>query len=110
VRDDRARLLDILEAIGYIEKYAEEGRERFVSDELVQTWVMHHLLIIGEAARALSPELQAEHPEIPWHKIIGMRNTIAHHYFGIDIEVVWAVVEKELPELKNSMNKILKKF
>ena len=80
MRDDRARLLDVLEAISHIEKYTDEGREVFTSDELVQTWVLHNLLILGEAVSAISPELQAEHTEVPWHKIKGMRNTIVHHY------------------------------
>ena len=108
MRDDHARLLDVLEAINHIEKYTDEGKKKFTSDELVQTWVLHNLLILGEAVSALSPELQAEHPEIPWHKIKGMRNTLVHHYFGIDKEVVWAVVEKDLPELKNAVKEILK--
>lgn len=60
MRDDRERLLDIQEAIERIEKYAVRGREAFERDELIQTWVLHHLQIIGEAVRALSPELTRE--------------------------------------------------
>src|ERR1022692_712829 len=59
VRDDRVRLGDILEAIERIEKYAGQRRDALYSDELVQTWVVHHLMIIGEACRALSPEFRA---------------------------------------------------
>ena len=55
MRSDRERLLDIQEAIERIEKYATRGREAFERDELIQTWILHHLQIIGEAARALSP-------------------------------------------------------
>ena len=51
MRDDRERLLDILEAIERIERYAARGREAFENDELLQTWVVHHVQIIGEAAR-----------------------------------------------------------
>lgn len=50
--------------------------------------------IIGEAARALSSDLKDQHPEMPWSKIIGMRNILVHDYFGIDVDVVWAVVER----------------
>ena len=57
MRDDRERLLDILEAIERIEKYTSKGREVFKDDELIQTWVVHHLKIIGEATRALSSEI-----------------------------------------------------
>jgi uncharacterized protein with HEPN domain len=59
VRDDRVRLGDILEAIERIDKYAGQGREALHDDELIQTWVVHHLMIIGEACRALSPEFRA---------------------------------------------------
>lgn len=54
MRDDRERLRDILEAIERIERYTSKGREEFMQDELIQTWVVHHIQIIGEAARKLS--------------------------------------------------------
>jgi len=63
VRDDRERLQDVLEAIERIEKYASAGRAAMHQDELVETWVVHHLMIIGEACRALSAEFRAAHPE-----------------------------------------------
>ena len=66
MRDDRVRLGDILEAIERIDKYAGQGREALRDDELIQTWVVHHLMIIGEACRALSPEFRAAHPEDVW--------------------------------------------
>jgi uncharacterized protein with HEPN domain len=72
MRDDRVRLLDIQEAtIERIEKYAGQGQEAFEHEELIQTWIVHHLQIIGEAARALSSDLRDQHPEMPWSKIIG---------------------------------------
>ena len=96
MRDDRERLLDILEAIERIEKYTARGRSVFDEDELIQTWVLHHLQIIGEAVRALSPETTSRSDEIEWAKIIGMRNILVHNYFSIDTEIVWAVIENEL--------------
>jgi uncharacterized protein with HEPN domain len=65
MRDDRERLLDIQEAIERIEKYSTHGREAFERDELIQTWVLHHLQIIGEAVRAISPEFTQNHSEVP---------------------------------------------
>jgi uncharacterized protein with HEPN domain len=65
------------------------------------------LQIIGEAARALSSDLKHQHPEMPWSKIIGMRNILVHDYFGIDVDVVWAVVERDLPGLKLQIETIL---
>lgn len=107
MRDYRERLLDILEAIERIEKYAAQGREDFENDELVQTWIVHHLQIIGEAARALPGNFIDQHPEIDWSEIIGMRNILVHNYFGVDVDVVWAVVERDLPDLKNKIQAIL---
>lgn len=108
MRNERERLLDILEAIERIEKYAEEGKDAFEADELIQTWIVHHIAIIGEACRSLPNEFQAEHANVPWADIIGMRNILVHHYFGIDTDAVWSVVERDLPELKLNVETILK--
>jgi len=108
MRGERVRLLDIQEAIERIEKYATQGQETFEQEELIQTWIVHHLQIIGEAARGLSSDLKNQHPEMPWSKIIGMRNILVHHYFGIDVDVVWAVVERDLPDLKLRIETILR--
>jgi len=107
MRSDAERLADILEAIERIEKYARAGRQRFEEDELIQTWMVHNLEIIGEACRAISEQLKQSHPEVPWAEITGMRNILAHHYFEIDTDVVWAVVERDLPELKRKVQSIL---
>lgn len=101
MRDDRERLLDILEAIERIEKYTARGRAIFDEDELIQTWVLHHLQIIGEAVRALSPETTSNADEIEWSRIVGMRNILVHNYFSIDADIVWAVIENDLQLLKS---------
>ena len=100
MREDRERLLDILEAIERIEKYAARGRSVFDEDELIQTWVLHHLQIIGEAVRALSPETTSNADEIEWSRIVGMRNILVHNYFSIDTDIVWAVIENDLAAVK----------
>jgi len=82
MRRENERLLDILEAIERIEKYAADGKAAFEADELIQTWVVHHIEIIGEACRSLPDEFQARHTNVPWADIIGMRNILIHHYFG----------------------------
>ena len=108
MRDDRERLLDILEAIQRIDKYAALGRDRFESDELVQSWVLRHLQIIGEAVRGLSDDLRQQHSEVPWSQIVGMRHILVHHYFDIDLDVVWVVVAAQLPELQRQIETIVK--
>jgi uncharacterized protein with HEPN domain len=106
MRSDREKLLDILEAIERIERYAVQGREAFERNELIQTWFTQNLQVIGEAARSLSLEIRDQHPDIPWKKIIGMRNILTHNYFEIDFDIVWAVVERELPTLKQDIERI----
>ena len=73
MRNPRERLQDILEAIQHIQRHTAIGRQAFEQDELVQSWCVRHLQIIGEAARALPDETRNSIPEIPWSKIIGMR-------------------------------------
>jgi len=107
MRDDRERLLDVQEAIERVGKYARKGRDAFDQDELIQTWIIHHIQIIGEACHGLSVEFRDAHPELPWGKIIGMRNILVHRYFGVDRDVVWAVVERDLPELNRKVNATL---
>lgn len=108
MRDDRERLLDIQEAIERIEKYAVKGRESYEQEELIQTWILHHLQILCEAARAVSAEFKHKHPEVSWQQIAGMRNILVHHYFGIDASIVWAVVENNLPVLKQQVGDLLR--
>jgi len=95
VRRDDQRLRDILEAIERIERVAVRGREAFDADELVQVWVVHHLQILGEAARALTGPIRAKYGQVPWSVIIGMRHILVHDYFGIDLAEVWTVVERD---------------
>lgn len=110
MRDERLRLQDILWAITQIERYVLQGRAMFDRDELVQTWVVHHLQIIGEAASKVTDGLQELHPEIPWPQIIAMRNILVHGYFGLDLEEVWSAVERDLPDLKRKVEGILRQL
>jgi uncharacterized protein with HEPN domain len=76
-------------------------------NELVQIWVIHHLQVIGEAVRALADEMRESHPDIPWTQIIGMRNILVHRYFGIDEDIVWTAINKDLPALKQKVKVLL---
>ncbi|MCP4659188.1 MAG: DUF86 domain-containing protein [bacterium] len=107
MRSDRERLLDIVEAIERIQKYAQQGREAFDSNELVQIWMVHHLQVIGEAVQRLSPELRDRHQQIPWHAIVGMRNIVVHTYFAVDLDVIWVTIEKDLADLESSIRSLL---
>src|SRR5262245_54898795 len=70
------------------------------SDDLQTTYaVLHALTIVGEAAKNIPTEVLQRHPEIPWREVTGMRDNIAHGYFGLDLRVVWDTVREDLPKL-----------
>lgn len=107
MRDDRSRLADMIEAIANIENYAVFGRERCIGDELIRVYIIHHLQVIGEAGSKLSTDLRSRHPEIPWPKVLGIRHILVDDYFRVDYEIVWGVVEKDLPALKSQLHAVL---
>lgn len=109
MRNIYKRLEDIQEAIAHIEKYTRQGREAFDQNELVQIWVIHYLEIIGEAARTIPQDFRNAHSDIPWRQISDMRNILIHMYFGINQNMVWGVVEHDLPSLKAHIDNILNK-
>jgi uncharacterized protein with HEPN domain len=107
MRDDRGKLLDILEAIDKIQGKLPGDREIFLGDEMLQVWIVHHIEIIGEAASQLSKELRDRYPAIPWADIVSMRNLLIHQYFGIDHDQVWDTVLIDLPGLRKDILEIL---
>jgi len=107
MRKDSERLKDIDEAITKIEKYSVRGRTTFFDDELIQTWILYYLQIIGEAAKAMSDSTRERYPQVIWQDIIGFRNLVIHEYFRVDFEIVWRIVENELPILKPQIKLIL---
>ena len=107
MRHFRDRLQDILDAIAQIEAEAEKGHAAFEASPLIQVWMVHHLMVIGEAVRAIDPALRQQYPSVPWRQIAGMRNVLVHDYFRINQTVVWETVEKHIPELKAQVEAIL---
>ena len=107
MRTPRERIQDMLEAINRIEQYAPRGRQAFETDELIQTYLLHYLQVLGEAACKLPPDFQEQHPAIPWSRLRGMRHILVHDYFRIDPDVVWAAVETDLPDLKRALLALL---
>jgi uncharacterized protein with HEPN domain len=107
MKSTRDRLQDIADAICEIEKYSAAGRARFDADELVQTWMVHHLQIIGEAVRSIDPAFRTRYPQVPWREIAGMRNILVHDYGRVNLNVVWEAVEQHVPRLKVEIEAIL---
>jgi uncharacterized protein with HEPN domain len=107
MRDDRERLDDILTAIDRILSKTGQGKDAFEADEMLHVWVLHHLQIVGEAARSLSEEFRQLHPDSVWSKATGMRHILVHHYFEIDADQIWRVVDRDLPPLRDRVRAIL---
>lgn len=107
MRSDRERMRDIQEAIAKIEKYTVRGKTEFLKDELIQGWTLLQLQIIGEAARSMSTETREKYSEINWRDIIDFRNLLVHEYFRVDLQIVWQILEQEIPKLKQQINTIL---
>jgi uncharacterized protein with HEPN domain len=107
MRSPQERLLDILEAIARIERYVALGKARFLEDELIQVWIVHHLERIGEAAARLGREFHEAHPQVPWREMAAMRNLLVHEYFSVDLEEVWETAVRELPLLKAQIQTLL---
>jgi len=110
MRREAQRLQDILDAIAAIERYAGQGRQAFDKQELIQVWVVHHLQIIGEAANSLSADLMNRYSQVPWSQIIAFRNLVVHEYFRVSLNLVWAIVQNNLPPLKVTIERMLQEL
>ena len=84
------------------------GRNDLESDRMLALALIKALEIIGEAASKVSENFKSEHPEIPWLEITGMRNRMIHAYYDVNLDVVWQTIKSDLPDLLQSIEKILK--
>ena len=107
MKDERIYLSHILIAIDRIEAYSRGGRKEFFRNTMIQDAVIRNLEIVGEATRHLTPRITGHYPGVPWRKITALRNVLIHEYFGVDLEIVWRVVQKRLPALRRSIETIL---
>jgi uncharacterized protein with HEPN domain len=104
MRRDDARLVDIYLAARKVQRFvAGMTYAEFRANELVQSAVVRELQVIGEAARALTDETRAMHPEINWRRVVGMRNRLVHEYFSISLEIVWKTVQTEVAPLVSQL-------
>ena len=106
-----AYVQDILDEIERISKFIKSTPtlERFRRDEKTCFACIRSIEIIGEAAKHIPVSFRLKHPQVAWADMAGMRDKLAHDYGGIDLEIVWKTIEKDLPELKRSISGIVKK-
>lgn len=107
MKSDKAYLQHVLEMIGRIEAATEDGKPAFLASQLHQDAVLRNLHTMTETTQRLSSELKAANPNVEWATLTAFRNVLVHDYLGIDIELVWTVVSKDIPEFKEKVLRIL---
>jgi len=109
MRDYKLYLDDISEAIKKIEKYTKGlSLQKMKKDDLVKDGVVRNLEIIGEAVKNIPQRIKEKYPAIEWKKISGLRDVLAHEYFGIDVEILWDIIKNKLPDLKKEISFLLR--
>ena len=108
MKDALVYVRHILDSARRVEEYTRTGRKAFDASTQIQDAVIRNLEIIGEAAKQAPDSLRRKHPKIPWKGMAGMRDKLIHHYFGVDLALVWVVVEKDIPLMLARMDAILR--
>ena len=104
---DSIYLQHILECIRRMEENIASGKEPFLSSHTLQDAVLRNLQTLSEATQRLSDETKSAQPEVAWREIAAFRNILVHNYLGIDLEIVWEVIQNDVPKLKEVVRSIL---
>jgi uncharacterized protein with HEPN domain len=105
---DKVRLQHILDAISEIENYTKGvDFAQFSSNSMLFNACVRQLEIVGEAVNRLSDDLIANNPDVEWRKVTGLRNMLIHEYFGIDDKLIWSIIQKNIPDLKDKVGVIV---
>lgn len=107
MKDDTVYLQHILECIARIEEDVADGKERFLSSHTLQDAVLRNLQTMAESTQRLSDDAKARHPEVEWHRVAAFRNVLVHNYLGIDVERIWEITERDVPQLRQTILHIL---
>lgn len=94
-------LQDILASMDKIERYTEDLSFReFTESEMVVDAVIRNLEIIGEASTHIPADMRLQYSDIPWSRMVGLRNIAIHEYFGVDLEIIWVIVTENIPDTR----------
>ncbi len=107
MKNDTVCLRHIQESIRRIEENVTPGRDHFLNSHTFQDAVLRNLQTLAESTQRLSVELKTAHPDIEWSRIAAFRNVLVHDYLGIDVERVWEITQRDVPELKRAILTIL---
>ena len=103
MKDDALYLHHIMECIRRIEEDASGGRDAFMASHTLQDAVLRNLQTLAESTRRLSDAARSARPEIDWRRIAAFRNVLTHNYLGIDLDTIWHIVERDVPDLKRAV-------
>ena len=103
MKDDAVYLRHVQECIRRIEENVADGRDRFLASHTLQDAVLRNLQTMAESTQRLSEDLKAKYPDIEWDRIAAFRNILVHDYLGVDIERVWEITQREVPQLKQTI-------
>lgn len=105
---DKGPLLDMRRAARLARRFVEGvDEDAFLEDEEKQSAVLHQLLVLGEAAKRVGPDVRAEADDIPWPDVAGMRDRLIHRYHDVDLQEVWRTVQRDLPDLLAEIERVL---
>jgi uncharacterized protein with HEPN domain len=104
---DEVYLRHILDALDRVAAYTKGGRKVFMDDPMIQDATVRNLEIVGEAAKNVSREFRDRHTEVSWSSMAGMRDVLIHNYMGVDLVIVWDVVENRASPLREQISGLL---
>lgn len=108
---DKSRLEHILQAIERLQNHAGSlPKEELERDVLRYYGIVKNIEIIGEAARMLTDNFKANHPDTDWRAIAGMRNFLVHEYFQVNSDVIWEVIHQDILALKDDVKRYLQEL
>lgn len=106
---DQILLKHIRDEIDFIQgQFPPNNKKNLLNDPVLQRATIRSFEIIGEAVKNLSHDFKEDNPQISWKEIAGMRDKLIHHYFGVDWDIVWEVINTRIPELERIVEKSLK--
>ena len=110
MKDDLVYLKHVAECLRRIEKNVSVGLDEFLESETIQDATLRNLQTLSEATQRMSSSLKSSFPEIEWDRIAAFRNVIVHNYLGIDLEIIWRIIESDVPPLREAIISMIERL